>query len=64
MAKPQPRYKRGDRIDGRFLVRQGLMGKVYLCLDEQEMSPNFPSLLMSPPLLQVLLPLVGAMAQL
>jgi tetratricopeptide (TPR) repeat protein len=32
----QPRYRKGDRIGGRYLVHQGLMGgmgEVYLCLD-------------------------------
>src|SRR5450432_2831928 len=39
----QPRYSKGQRIGGRFLVHQALMGgmgEVYLCLDEQEMSPS------------------------
>jgi serine/threonine protein kinase len=34
--KPQPRYKPGDKIGGRYLVREALMGgmgEVYLCLD-------------------------------
>jgi serine/threonine protein kinase len=40
--RSQPRYKKGDRIGGRFLVHQALMGgmgEVYLCLDEQERYP-------------------------
>jgi len=38
MNRPQPRYKKGQRIAGRYLVHQALvggMGEVYLCLDEQ-----------------------------
>jgi hypothetical protein len=38
----QPRYKKGDRIGGRYLVHQvlmGGMGEVYLCLDERDMVP-------------------------
>jgi tetratricopeptide (TPR) repeat protein len=40
--KPQPRYQKGDRIGGRYLVHQALMGgmgEVYLCLDEETMYP-------------------------
>ena len=39
---PQPRYKPGDRIGGRYQVHQALMGgmgEVYLCLDLEE---NYP----------------------
>ncbi|MBZ0278352.1 MAG: serine/threonine protein kinase, partial [Anaerolineae bacterium] len=42
MTQRQPRYKKGDRIGGRFLVHQALMGgmgEVYLCLDEQDFVP-------------------------
>ena len=42
MNTRQPRYKKGDRIGGRYLVHQALMGgmgEVYLCLDEQDMLP-------------------------
>lgn len=42
MIQGQPRYSKGQRIDGRFLVHQALMGgmgEVYLCLDEQENLP-------------------------
>lgn len=38
----QPRYKKGDRIGGRYLVhdvKMDGMGEVYLCLDEQDMLP-------------------------
>ncbi|MBZ0276380.1 MAG: tetratricopeptide repeat protein [Anaerolineae bacterium] len=41
-TKRQPRYKKGDRIGGRYRVHQALMGgmgEVYLCLDEKE---NYP----------------------
>jgi tetratricopeptide (TPR) repeat protein len=40
--KPEPRYKSGDRIGGRYFVHKALlggMGEVYLCLDLQENSP-------------------------
>ncbi len=40
--KPQPRYQRGERIGGRYLVHKALlggMGAVYLCLDLEE---NYP----------------------
>src|SRR5258707_1237824 len=40
--RPQPRYKRGQRIAGHYLVHQSLMGgmgEVYLCLDEQTIMP-------------------------
>lgn len=36
MARPQPRYKKGDKIGGRYEVydvKMGGMGEVYLCLD-------------------------------
>jgi tetratricopeptide (TPR) repeat protein len=39
---PQPRYRKGDRIGGRYLVHQALlggMGEVYLCLDLREIVP-------------------------
>src|SRR5207253_1875497 len=39
---PQPRYKKGDKIGGRYLVHQALMGgmgEVYLCLDVKENLP-------------------------
>lgn len=39
---PQPRYKKGDKIGGRYLVHQALMGgmgEVYLCLDLKQ---NYP----------------------
>jgi serine/threonine protein kinase len=39
---PQPRYRKGDRIGGRYLVHQALMGgmgEVYLCLDLEENAP-------------------------
>ncbi|MCI0549690.1 MAG: protein kinase, partial [Anaerolineae bacterium] len=38
----QPRYKKGDKIGGRYLVHQALqggMGEVYLCLD---LKTNYP----------------------
>jgi tetratricopeptide (TPR) repeat protein len=38
----QPRYRKGDRIGGRYLVHQALlggMGEVYLCLDLEQ---NYP----------------------
>lgn len=38
----QPRYKKGDKIGGRYLVHQALMGgmgEVYLCLDLEQ---NYP----------------------
>src|SRR5713226_7084444 len=38
----QPRYKKGDKIGGRYLVHQALMGgmgEVYLCLDLQQNLP-------------------------
>jgi len=38
MSRPQPRYSKGERIGGRYLVYQALMGgmgEVYLCLDEK-----------------------------
>ncbi len=38
----EPRYRKGDKIGGRYLVHQALaggMGEVYLCLDLQEMLP-------------------------
>jgi len=37
-----PRYRKGQRIAGQYLVHQALMGgmgEVYLCLDEQEIAP-------------------------
>lgn len=40
--KPQPRYKPGDRIDGRYQVHKALMGgmgEIYLYLDLTEMRP-------------------------
>lgn len=40
--KPNPRYQPGDKIDGRFLVHQvlmGGMGEVYLCLDLETIQP-------------------------
>ena len=40
--KPQPRYKPGDKIGGRYEVYKALMGgmgEVYLCLDLEE---NYP----------------------
>ncbi len=40
--KPQPRYQEGDKIGGRYLVHQALMGsmgEVYLCLDLER---NYP----------------------
>jgi hypothetical protein len=39
---PQPRYQPGDKIGGRYLVHQALMGgmgEVYLCLDLEETVP-------------------------
>jgi tetratricopeptide (TPR) repeat protein len=39
---PQPRYRPGDKIGGRYQVHQALMGgmgEVYLCLDLEEMIP-------------------------
>lgn len=42
MERPQPRYKKGDKIDGRFEVhdvKMGGMGEVYLCLDRKDMVP-------------------------
>jgi len=41
--KPQPRYRPGDRIGGRYKVHKALMGgmgEVYLCLDLEEMIPR------------------------
>lgn len=41
-VKPQPRYQPGDKIGGRYLVHQALMGsmgEVYLCLDLER---NYP----------------------
>jgi serine/threonine protein kinase len=38
----KPRYRKGDRIGGRYLVHQALlggMGEVYLCLDLEENLP-------------------------
>jgi serine/threonine protein kinase/Flp pilus assembly protein TadD len=38
----QPRYRKGDRIGGRYLVHQALMGgmgEVYLCLDQETNQP-------------------------
>jgi serine/threonine protein kinase len=38
-----PRYRKGDRIAGRYLVHQALqggMGEVYLCLDLEENEPG------------------------
>jgi serine/threonine protein kinase/Flp pilus assembly protein TadD len=40
--KPKPRYQEGDKIGGRYLVHQALMGsmgEVYLCLDLER---NYP----------------------
>ncbi len=40
--KPKPRYQEGDKIGGRYLVHQSLMGsmgEVYLCLDLER---NYP----------------------
>lgn len=40
--KPQPRYKPGDNIGGRYLVHKvlmGGMGEVYLCLDLEDNIP-------------------------
>jgi tetratricopeptide (TPR) repeat protein len=40
--QPQPRYRKGDRIGGRYRVHQALMGgmgEVYLCLDLVENAP-------------------------
>ena len=40
--KPKPRYKPEDKIGGRYLVHQALMGsmgEVYLCLDLER---NYP----------------------
>ena len=40
--KPQPRYKPGDKIGGRYQVHQALMGgmgEVYLCLDLETIHP-------------------------
>lgn len=42
MTRPQSRYKKGDRIGGRYQVHQALMGgmgEVYLCLDLEQ---NYP----------------------
>jgi serine/threonine protein kinase len=42
MNQPQPRYRKGDRIGGQYLVHQTLMGgmgEVYLCLDIESMLP-------------------------
>jgi eukaryotic-like serine/threonine-protein kinase len=42
LIKVKPRYKQGDRIGGRYLVHQALMGgmgEVYLCLDLEQMYP-------------------------
>ncbi len=42
MTRPKPRYQPNDRIGGRYQVHQALMGgmgKVYLCLDLEEMHP-------------------------
>jgi serine/threonine protein kinase/Tfp pilus assembly protein PilF len=39
---PQPRYRPGDKIGGRYQVHRALMGgmgEVYLCLDLEEMYP-------------------------
>lgn len=39
---PQPRYKKGDKIGGRYQAHRALMGgmgKVYLCFDHQEQRP-------------------------
>lgn len=38
MTRPQPRYKPGDKIGGRFEIHDinmGGMGEVYLCYDEE-----------------------------
>ncbi|MDY0092868.1 MAG: hypothetical protein RBT80_09235 [Candidatus Vecturithrix sp.] len=40
--KPQPRYKAGDKIGGRYRIHQALMGgmgEVYLCLDLEDNIP-------------------------
>lgn len=40
--QPKPRYRRGDRIGGRYQVYQALMGgmgEVYLCLDLEQSYP-------------------------
>jgi serine/threonine protein kinase len=40
--RPQPRYKKGDKIGGRYQVHQALMGgmgEVYLCLDLETIQP-------------------------
>jgi serine/threonine protein kinase len=40
--QPQLRYRKGDKIGGRYLVHRALaggMGKVYLCLDLKENVP-------------------------
>jgi len=42
-----PRYRKGDRIGGRYLVHQALLGglgEVYLCLDLEQ---NLPYALMT-----------------
>ncbi|MCP4283177.1 MAG: protein kinase [Gammaproteobacteria bacterium] len=41
-SRPEPRYKPGDKIGGRFQVHKALMGgmgEVYLCLDLEK---NYP----------------------
>ncbi len=43
MTRPKPRYQPNDRIGGRYQVHQALMGgmgKVYLCLDLEQMYPD------------------------
>lgn len=38
----QPRYRKGDKIGGRYQVHQALMGgmgEVYLCLDLETIQP-------------------------
>jgi eukaryotic-like serine/threonine-protein kinase len=40
--RSQPRYRKGERIGGRYLVHQALMGgmgEVYLCLDLETIQP-------------------------
>lgn len=42
ITQPQLRYKKGDKVGGRYQVHQALMGgmgEVYLCLDLEEMHP-------------------------
>ncbi len=42
LTQPKARYKKGDKIDGRYLIHQvliGGMGEVYLCLDLKENLP-------------------------